>query len=565
MTSRWQSCLTLCVSMLALAMLLPGCPSRKQSSKNSTNSKEPAVAARQGSVIKGRKGWVKSTWVDAVRRNPDALLALFKTLPAKDAEAFRDLLALLKGKTRRALLRPDKHDANRSDMARHLRARLHLRRARYFQQGYQFSMLLSDRVYSQRSALATQLKLGRLFRYYYGRLLCLQGKEKKAQAQLKQALTQSPAKVHARIRLWSQLCTETRAEKVSAALAALDLSKDPDGWAEAQFLAWRANVTLKKPLPAPTPRAALFAAARKGTSFQPKASTLRDPAETEEIKEGEFKGELKFYDPAMMLVLSHHHASRAVSWLKGLKKPSGLSPVLLAEAHLLRGAKDKANALLRSLLAKPPAKVETTTLLFSRHLSKEDVVAHARYLLARSLPKKEAETMRAQLSKEGLPSALLAGLLSTSQTSSARVALLEHSFAWIQREVKAYRKTLRDMSDKKDKGAMLLQQNSLASFLLRYVTTSASKGAVRSQKSYLAVRWMETLHHKATPYKIGGRNQAAQIVQTAMAYTLAGKMGVATEFCLKNRDLYPALNQHWALLGTLRILRGMGGGTVKGI
>ena len=112
---------------------------------------------------------------------------------------------------------------------------------------------------------------------------------------------------------------------------------------------------------------------------------------------------------------------------------------------------------------------------------------------------------------------------------------------------------------------MLVLQNSLHTFLLRSVTQWASMGVLRHKKSYLAVRWMETLHHKAALYKIGGRNQADQIVQTAMAYTLAGKMGVATEFCLKNRQSYPALNQHWALLGTLRILRGMGGGTVKGI
>lgn len=563
MTKARSLSVALLLVFAMLTLVLSGCPSRKSHSggQKDGGGKNPVV---RSAPLKVRKHWDKNHWVAGVRKDPNALLSLFKTLPDQDADAYKDLLALLKGRVKRALMRSDKVTAKKSDMARHLRARLHLRRARYFRQGYDFSMMLSTQVYGQRSALAKQLKLGLLFRYYFGRLLCLRGQAKKAAVQLDKALAEAPKKVHGRIQLWKTLCQETDKAKVAAALKNLDFSKDPRGWAEAQFLAWRAGIQLKKELPSPTPRAQLFAAVRKGKPFQARAAALRKPAEIEEIQESGFKGELKFFDPAPMLVLSHYHAGRALSWLKGLKKASGLSPILKAEAHLLRNEKTQAIALLKAYVSKPPASLQTATLLFSRHLSKTDVLDFARFLLAGVLTGKERETQVKALSKHGLPSTVFASLLNR-KPGKAEMEVFDKAAMWIADSVKGYKKSLSKAAEKKETGAMLVLQNSLHTFLLRSVTQWASMGVLRHKKSYLAVRWMETLHHKAAPYKIGGRNQADQIVQTAMAYTLAGQMGVATEFCLKNRQSYPALNQHWALLGTLRILRGMGGGTVKGI
>jgi hypothetical protein len=118
-------------------------------------------------------------------------------------------------------------------------------------------------------------------------------------------------------------------------------------------------------------------------------------------------------------------------------------------------------------------------------------------------------------------------------------------------------KQLQTSLDAPTDGAKYLAQNRLTRYALRAFFQTAAQAALVFGDREQAMRWFEFLHQKDQPYQIGGDNQAAQILSTARAYLRMSRWGVAYLFLGKNRQIYPSLTQPWALLGTLRIFRGM--------
>ena len=95
-----------------LVLVLSGCPSNKSPSGGQKDGGDNNPVVRKA-PLKVRKHWDKHHWVAGVRKNPKALMSLLQTLPEQDADAYKDLLALLKGRVKRALMRSDKVNAKK--------------------------------------------------------------------------------------------------------------------------------------------------------------------------------------------------------------------------------------------------------------------------------------------------------------------------------------------------------------------------------------------------------------------------------------------------------------------
>jgi hypothetical protein len=520
-------------------------------------TREERVAAKAGTWLP-EKAWQES-WLAAMVADHQVLLPLLGTVHRdtgryKAAKALQsnDLMAFSKLPLQAISKLPTEELI--------LRGRIALRMARLYRELYDLNLQLTQEVYERRLALKGKLQAGRLLPLYLGRLLCLLGKEGEAATQWKLAEAQIPPQRKARLALWQRVCSTPKAERsgLGEMLAKLDDKDDPDLLAERNLLAAFFSISVPPSKSASTPRATLYEALTKGIEKLPELSALRLPLDQETIQEEGVDATLEYYDPAQAWLLLHFHAKRAQALFSSAQASDPAALWGIAHASMLLGQGERARQAWKQLLEKPPTALHWPLQLFSSRLTPKDLVFEAHTYLALLQADEKARLAKLQELTKGAacPQRLLSASLWFAQTKDNKA--YEEILDCV-----ALMPTLQERIKKAESGSTMGSKLFLQMRLRRYAWRAfylpASQAALSRGDGEPAMRWMEFLHQKDEPYKIGGDNQAAQMVLTARAYLRMGHWGTANLFFAKNRQDYPSLHQPWVLLGTLRIFRGMGG------
>ena len=221
--------LGLCLLSLVALSTMVGCPQSKSKQKKADAGASGQPVIRKTVEQKGawEKGWIKKTWLDIAANNAE----LLKPYLGEDAseEVREDVRSLLDNQLASAL-QTSRNPGSLNQTGRVLRARMHLRMARFY--GLLWTMAARQQVLynAQRWQLNGKIQLGKMFHYYYGRLLCLQGKSKEGITFLKQSVSKLSADKQDRARAWLIACDTSKSkEDKQKALAALKFADDDDG------------------------------------------------------------------------------------------------------------------------------------------------------------------------------------------------------------------------------------------------------------------------------------------------------------------------------------------------
>lgn len=554
---------------------LVGCKKDPKSSGGQTNTTKRRVptsgqngvanAGGPSTPIKMEQGWLPSLSLEKVAGDFKILVRMLREAkPAQKA----DTLALMLNNYK-AVLNGKKLDPKKmSSIHRAQRARLHLRLARFYREAFQLSLTLQNEMFQKRLKRKAKLKLGKLFYFYYGRLLCLQRKFKEAKSILQVASEQSASSHKLRVQAWTAVChkdPEAQA-KGGKVLAGLKWDKEKKGLAEALLL--QAYFGLKDKLAVPSllsPRASMFHSIATGKAWKHNRNVMAAVVDKEDLKEADITTTLTYYDPAVAWFAQVHHAKAALSYLKLASEKDLFAPFYRGFANVLLGNNVQAIAAWKSFVKQPPKSFDWGYALFSSWVRLADFVSEAKLQIAlaehRSGNTKAAVQSLTSMFKEGYPTKVFAayGLLKVGNKSQRKAAWdtiaggVELARLWEPRLLKRYLK----MKGSK-KGAAAIEQFRLYKYAIRLLLMRASKAALQLGFSDKAVRWMELLHHKDKPYVIANDNQPAQILWTMRAYEMAGRWAVAGLFAARNKTVFPVLTQHWSTYGLLRIFRGMG-------
>ena len=512
-----------------------------------------------------RPQWVRESWVEAIHQNPKLIRKILQPGPAR-----QDILALYQNqKLTLAIARRVKIE-QLTPFHRVIRARLFLRMARFHRNNYKLALTFNHAVLQRRLKRSKQLHLGRLFLFYWGRLLCLQGKKKEAILPLQRALKQLPSARRDRARAWLTVCRPgLNPSRASRALARLKFPNDPDGWAEWILIHYMFKLKTKVKPRLLTPRSRLYAQIWKKQAVRWPATLLSQAVDQESISEKQVRTIQQYFDPALFVVMADYHAREALRYLQNEPRSKSYALFYQAQAHSLLGHNNHARKLWEQFLRNPPKQISWAYLLFSHRLSPRFLRDEARYykaILTAPHDLKAAKHSLRKLANESIFGQTLAGL-GLLQLNVDR----KRSYHWLRHGVQMAKEveqrlhedylvsSQREPNPQRKEGASIIVQLRLARYLVRSIYLWGGMGAILMHDSDRATWWMERLHCKNEPYKITDINEPLQFAWAARAYTHAGKLGVATLFFAKNRKAYPSLTQLWTLLRIWRIFRGMNG------
>lgn len=522
----------------------------------------------QPPVVTMPQRWLAQTSVEAVANDFDILVKLLRdTDPEQKADAVGLLLNQFKRLEDGEFLDPNKMTSTH----RALRARLHLRLAHFYDQAFVLALQLQHQAFSQRLARKDKLKLGQLFYYHYGRVLCMQGRSKEAITALTLAKEQVQTSHKERVAAWLMICQKEPKQRAEAVdeLSRLAWDKEPQGWSEWILIHAFFGLTPKNPLPSQLDtRAHLFATVWQGKPWKPNAAVMQGIIATESIEEDSVTTTLSYYDPAVAWIAKQYHSQAALRYLALSAEKTPFVPFYQAQAHLLLGQNDKALSAWQTFLAKPPTSWDWGFVAFSSFPRIADFLAEAELqvalLLHRTGKTQEARQRLDRLAQQGIPEKFWAGygLLSLQQQEASNKKQEPWLWIWAGAELartldqQLWNRYLKMKAEKK--GAAAIEQYRLHRYATRLLYLRGSEAALWMGASDKAVRWLEFLHYKDKPYLIGFGNQPAQMILTMLAYTKAGRWDIAGLFAARNKDAFPVLTQHWFLFGLLRIFRGMG-------
>lgn len=553
-----------CFFLVCFAALGVGCFKDNPASTTGTKKQPKQVSPRTRvkpvprlASLSLEPTWLDQSWLAAIVQDYKVLFPYIGP-DVRGSGLYHAATTLRKNNLMDALKKSVPPNKKMSRRERILRGRVLLRAAEFYAELTTLVSSLSEHTYARRFALRKKLQLGKLFSLYQGRAFCLRKKFREAQAKFELAAKTTPDNRKPRLALWKTACVDgAKAEQIGEALSKVDLSKDPDAWADLHLLRAFLGLPVSKKAQTPTPRAELYLAlAQQAAKIS--YPSLRAAMDEETIKENDVDATLEYHDPGLPWLLKRYHAQKALDFFQTREKTDAAAAWLEARALAILGEKTKALAVLEGFLKEPPKSMDWDLQLFSMSLTASDL--HLRAKLFR-------EVLKPADDKSAVES--LRQLAKTQTTCPARLWIAD---AWLQREnsKEAYdyvlscmntmdtlRKSLDQMIAKPGDGAKFISQTRLTRYALRVFFQVASQAALRFGDKERAMRWMEFLHQKDEPYKIGGDNQAAQILLTARAYLGMSRWGVAYIFLGKNRQTYTSLTQPWALLGTLRIIIGM--------
>ena len=504
-----------------------------------------------------------NNWIHSVSQQPQKVVKLLMS-----GRTNGDLKALLLHQKLSEVIGQKREMQKLSPFHKIIRARLYLRLAKFHKKNYQMALSFSHEVFTRRLARNKKLQLGKLFHYYWGRLLCLQGKKQAGHKALQEALHQVPKNRIARVKTWMAVCQPSKVSPKTTmkALAAITFKDDPDGWAEwvAVHHHYRlAHQQIPKHL---SPRAAMYASVWKGHEVRWPSTFLRTPVESERIKENSIHTKLKYYDPMLFAMMVSDYTQRALRYLKATPKEDRYASFFKAEAYFLQGQHKQAKQLWTTFLQRLPKKLSWPYLLFSNRLTSKSLKNEACYYQARLHAKSHptlSKRILKELSKGSASTRSLAGLgfLYTGTNK-------KKGFDWLLQGVKEAKKEekrlhkqysalAKQASQTQQQGGRLVIHLRLHRFVSRSAYLWGGMGAMMIKDGQKATHWMEALHRKERPYEITGENSPLQLTSTARAYAKFGKLGVATLFFAKNRRHFPSLTQLWSLIRMWRIIEGM--------
>lgn len=504
--------------------------------------------------------WWPQSWLAAIVSDYKVLFPLLGP-QVRGTETHRAAMALRKNDLMAYLKKPVDPKKKMSRDAHILRGRLLLRAARFYAELSELVLALSEDVFSQRFALRNRLQIGQLLPLYRGRLFCLRKNFKAAQEQWTLAEKITPPNRRSRLAFWKALCQDTPLAQKNSLLEQSDFSKDPDNWADWSLARAFFGLSPNNKPQTPTPRAELYLALTQDAKTIA-YDALRSVMDEETIKEGDVDATLEYYDPGLPWLLAQYHARKALHAFQQIDPSDPSAALGQAEAFALLGSHKQATQAVHLFLKTPPKQIDWAMQVFSPFLTPNDLLLRARLLHLRLLSSTDKTAHKT--AQDGLQQ-----LHQQHPHCPARLWIAETSL-YRENTPKHYNtilacadlstdllKQLQTSIDQQTDGAKYVAQNRLTRYALRAFFQTAAQSALFHGDRERAVRWFEFLHQKDQPYQIGGDNQAAQILSTTRAYLRMSRWGVAYFFLGKNRQTYPSLTQPWALLGTLRIFRGM--------
>ncbi|MEM1008595.1 MAG: hypothetical protein AAGJ35_06280, partial [Myxococcota bacterium] len=603
-----------CVGMLCLGgWLFCGCEKSNQTSKlRGALQGEGGKRAHQadGGVVTDRKGrletlsrkrpttravqkdvlsWMKGSWVEHILRDRK-VLRTFLGKSQRGTPLFEAMRALRMGGQAPLFLgavpvksaaRMKASDATSLNI---LWLRGHFTLGRAYRQLAQMTWDLQDRVFAQRWSMREQLNRGHKLPFYWGRVLCLQGRDKEAQKMFMNAArigTRVSGIPKRRIRAWQRLCalrarpSSTKKQRARA-FRKQRFFRSRTWRMQVDGVLW--SVLLKLPLPKKVlkPEAERVRAwLRPKLELPLQTSWAAEPMDTEKIMERGVAATLEYHDVALSYLLSMAHFKRVEALLQRVVLQKGQKQLSIPYVGFVRAQLSwnndrwsEAETWLRRYQEAPASSSSLSMLLFSDILHPQQMSVLVDWQQTRLQEKEVDRIWERWAQKRSCAERLWA--LGVEKASSAvwRVANLGSCAAWLEQMEQALRgKT--NASSKKDVGLLstqvaLFRMLRLRLFVLRPMVQTFAHWALRNGKRELAVRWLERIHQKNPSYVTGQGNQPEQMLQTAMAYLSFGRWATASQFLLRNRALLPLSEQSFRLLGWLRLARGMRAGrTVK--
>tara|TARA_B100000609_G_scaffold199551_1_gene204044 strand:+ start:21268 stop:22908 length:1641 start_codon:yes stop_codon:yes gene_type:complete len=541
-----------------------GCPQSKSKQKKADAGASGQPVIRKTVEQKGawEKGWIKKTWLDIAANNAE----LLKPYLGEDAseEVREDVRSLLDNQLASAL-QTSRNPGSLNQTGRVLRARMHLRMARFY--GLLWTMAARQQVLynAQRWQLNGKIQLGKMFHYYYGRLLCLQGKSKEGITFLKQSVSKLSADKQDRARAWLIACDTSKSkEDKQKALAALKFADDDDGKDELLLLQELFQLTLKKAIETSNVRGRLFEASLQGKRMKRKPLIGGRPVDSEMIKEKDINAEIRYYDPAIPRARMRIHAFEVLRFLKSAK--DSFAPLFRAEAHMFLGQKQEAQKSLAQFEKAAPKKMVWAYVFFSDGMTLGDWKRKARLMKISLLPASEQKKQLSALVKETktFPAKLMVAL------ACLRAGVeVEETSKWVEQGANLVHDLKLRLNKhyrvgKKDMGSVIVRKIRLYRYAWRAGYLLASRAVLYTKKPYLASNWLEILHDKDALHKIAKGNEATQILWTIRALLYKRDYRTAVLYLLKNRRDYPSLDQIREPLNLLLIGNNKGGpGVIK--
>lgn len=582
--------------LLALGCCVAGCfPQCAKDTGSSKQSDKPTVRrvvkevspidqARQlGQKLAVPSTWLKKTWMVQIIDRPKSIPQFF----GADAARRKDIAALWENRWPDALAETvDFKSLSPSHSI--VRGRIHLHVSTFYREAYILASSLNLGRLKKRKERSKKLSIGRLFSYYYGRQLCMSGFRKQAVVALKKALSTVPKNRKSRVQAWLLAC-EKKASDASSELSTLSFADDADG--ETERLIIQLFFGLKSSaLKARSERAQMWTHIAQSKLHIKDSKWLRGFVDSEEIqsKVANIKATLRYFDPAVLKILSIQHAHMGIKWFQKAPKKDAYRTFFLGKLYHLIGARKQAQAAYKTFIATPPTQMNWAYMLFSSWWSLDELRADAIYSLAmlQAVTDKQAAWKALKtLQALSFPAKVLGyvGALQLLKSSKGK----QRTHSWVQviagtlyaKKIvdklfvlftKAAQATAPKGSNEAVKNQILARSRAanavirwrLHRFAAKRLVTWSSQGALKMGQASLAERWLEQLHRKDNPYAIGGANSATQFIRTANAYIRAGKMGIATLYLSKSKKTFPALTQIWSLLRILRIYRGTDGSSV---
>ncbi|TNE44171.1 MAG: hypothetical protein EP343_30935 [Deltaproteobacteria bacterium] len=564
---------TWCLGLCLVSAILLGCKKGNSNNGGKTTTRRGtkptqrgvANAGTPGVSVKMDKEWLNSLALESIAGDFNILVKMLREAkPPQKADTLALMLNRYKKVANGERLKPKKI----SPTHRALRARLHLRLARFYREAYSVSLRNQAEYLRRRLKRKGKLKLGQLFYFYYGRLLCLQGQYKEAASIFQVASEQTAASHKLRVKAWAAVCQKDSSARAKGAsvLASTDWTKEPAGAAEALILKSFFGLSSKLKLPASLDaRASMFQNIASQKPWKPNAKVMTAVVDNESIKEGEISTTFSYFDPVVAWAAKVYHANAALEYLALASKKDLFAPFFQGQAYALKNDDKNAIASWQLFLKQPPKAFDWGYVLYSSFVRLADFVSEAKLQVALAQHRlgqtKEAKQSLGALFEKGYPTKMFAafGLLQVGDKAQRKAAWdaiaggVELARFWEPRLLKRYLK----LKGSK-KGAAAIEQFRLYKYAVRLLLFRASQAALQLGFSDKAVRWMELLHHKDKPYVIANDNQPAQIVWTMRAYEMAGRWDVAGLFAARNKGTFPVLTQHWSTYRLLRITRGMG-------
>jgi len=510
-----------------------------------------------------KKYWSRS-WVNKLDKHPEVLSQWIGTGASKglrrDAYAFwnNDLARALKRQLEPKKLSPEH---------RILRARMHLQMVRFYQQSVPWLLdmgLTSLQRHTKLSATAKgEHKVGRLFGYHFGRLLCIQGQYQQGISMLERALHEVPSNRRQRVQTWQLACRfekqgKKKRKKLASSLSSFRFSNDPDGWAE---WIWLHHHYRLKALSTPvitTQRSRIFDAAwrRKRLSHEDLAPKFVGLQEV--LKSKDFTYTIRYQDPLLFKVLEKYHAREALRFLALSNRKDRYAVFFRGQAYQALGEEEQARKAFEDFLRRPPSRLSWPYLIFSPWMSPADLVWQARLKRLSWMKAKQRHNAVSHLRKKALkPLKKLSLALTLTQLGVKKVNIqkykklfhdLENFRVYLYKRSRVRRETQKSQFIR----SMRLFRYSLVPFVL-----PAARIALREGDFRWGILWLSLLRLEEVDffYGAGSESYPAQILLMA-ELNYRSKYSFWDMFALtENDEKYPLLRQHLNLVRENKALR----------